>query len=74
VTAIIAHGPEMATAIATREFVRSVPEDAMLTGICAVAINPDFLRQAMRELDGGQRGEVLSLVQPAAADHEPPAA
>jgi hypothetical protein len=66
VTAIIAHAPEIATAMAVREFVRSIPQEALLNGICAVPLNPDFLRAALRAVEGEpQTGAVLSLVQPA---------
>jgi hypothetical protein len=76
VTAIFAPAVEVATAIATREFVRSVPEDALLTGICGAQITPEFLRAALRAVEGEpQAGRVVSLVSsgaPVTAIGQPP--
>ena len=77
VTAIIAPAIEIATARATAEFIRAAGIEADLVGICAVPMDPDFLRAALQAIETGKPGaDVLSLVpkvvEAVAIGDEPP--
>jgi hypothetical protein len=63
VTAIIAPAIEIATARATVEFVRAAGGDSELNGICAIPMDPAFLRAALQAIETGKAGgDVVSLV------------
>lgn len=69
---ICAPSVEIATAKATVEFVRSVPPNSQITGICVVPLAPEFMREALRAIEGDEparaRSSVVSLVPPVQED------
>lgn len=74
VNALVAMTPEMACATAVREICRQTNTDADLAGVMAVELQPDFMRAALRAMEGEEPpGRVISLV-PSAAGQPPMAA
>lgn len=63
VNAIVTSSPEIATAMSTVEFLRTSGTTGSLTSIVAIPLNAEFLRSALRAIEGeGPAGRVVSLV------------
>lgn len=63
VNALVTSAPEVATGMSVQQFISSGAATGKLTGIVAIPLNAEFLRSALRAIEGeGPAGRVVSLV------------